>query len=202
MNATVATWSDCLDFATSTRSILVEQSDWHSAFAKLQASVLTHDDSSIVSFGPERCVPPVFARKFGPRLVQATDFDATTKPGLPLNFRTPEGPVRNKRKDRSDNAIAVVGMSCQLPGAADLEGFWKLLHAGQSQHVEVPSNRFSIETAWRELDLKRKWYGNFLQDHDTFDHKFFKKSPREMESTDPQHRLMLLVAYQAVEQSG
>ena len=184
------------------RSILVEKSDWHSVFAKLQASVLNHEDSLIISFGPERYVPPVLARRLGPRLVQATDFDAATKPGLSLNFLTPEGPGSNSKQSPSDNAIAVVGMSCQLPGAADLEGFWKLLRAGQSQHVEVPSHRFSIETAWRDLDPKRKWYGNFIQDHDTFDHKFFKKSPREMESTDPQHRLMLQVAYQAVEQSG
>ena len=35
-----------------------------------------------------------------------------------------------------------------------------------------------------------------------FDHKLFKKSPREVVSTDPQHRLMLQIAYQAVEQSG
>ena len=184
------------------RSMLVEQSDWHSAFAKLQASILTHDDSVIVSFGPERCVPPGLARKLGPRLIQATDFDPANRPDLSLKDLTPEGPVNNNRGSPSANAIAVIGMSCQLPGAADLEGFWKLLRAGQSQHVEVPRHRFSIETAWRELDPKRKWYGNFIQDPDAFDHKFFKKSPREMESTDPQHRLMLQVAYQAVEQSG
>lgn len=184
------------------RFMLVDLSDWHSVFTKLQASVLTYDDSLIISFGPERCVPPMLARKLGPRLVQASDFDAATNSGLTLNYLTPEGPVHSRQNVPSDNAIAVVGMSCQLPGAADLEGFWKLLRAGQSQHVEVPSHRFGIETAWRELDPKRKWYGNFIQDHDTFDHKFFKKSPREMESTDPQHRLMLQVAYQAVEQSG
>ena len=181
----------------------MEQSDWHSVFTKLQASVLTHDDSWIVSFGPERCVPAVLARKLGPRLIQAADFDVATKPGLSLDLLTPESPIDNtNEKVPSDNAIAVIGMSCQVPGATDLEGFWELLRDGQSQHIEVPSHRFSIETAWRELDPKRKWYGNFIQDHDAFDHKFFKKSPREMESTDPQHRLMLQVAYQTVEQSG
>ena len=104
------------------RSMLVEQSDWHSVFAKLQASALTHDDSFIVSFGPERCVPPVLARKLGPRLFQAIDFNAT-KPELSLNSPlTPAGPIKNK-EDPSDNAIAIVGMSYQLPSAADLEGF-------------------------------------------------------------------------------
>ena len=183
------------------RSMLTEQSDWHSVFAKLQASILIHDDSLIVSFGPERCVPPLLARNLGPRLLQAPDFDAINKIDLSLNCLT-QGGVNHHRNCLSDSAIAVVGMSCQLPGAADLEGFWRILRAGQSQHVEVPSHRFSIETAWRELDPKRKWYGNFIHDQDAFDHRFFKKSPREMESTDPQHRLMLQIAYQAVEQSG
>ena len=182
--------------------MLIEQSDWHSVFTKLQASILTHEDSLIVSFGPERCVPPMLARKLGPRLIQATVFNAANKPDLSWNVNTLEGPVYTDKNCPSDNAIAIIGMSCQLPGAADLEGFWKLLRAGQSQHVEVPPDRFSIDTAWREIDPKRKWFGNFIQDHDAFDHKFFKKSPREMESTDPQHRLMLQVAYQAVEQSG
>lgn len=64
-------------------------------------------------------------------------------------------------------------------------------------------DRFRMETPWRPADQPdRKWYGNFIQDHDAFDHKFFKKSPREMASTDPQHRLVLQCAYQAVEQSG
>lgn len=107
-----------------------------------------------------------------------------------------------KRELISDEAIAVVGMSCQVPGSTDLEGFWDSLVSGKSQHKEVPSDRISFETAWRDLDPKRKWYGNFIEDYDTFDHKFFKKSPREMSSTDPQHRLMLQASYQAVEQSG
>lgn len=93
-------------------------------------------------------------------------------------------------------------MSGHLPGAKDLDDFWHILASGKSQHVEVPTDRFKMETPWRGAESDRKWYGNFIQDHDTFDHKFFKKSPREMASTDPQHRLILQCAYQAVEQSG
>lgn len=93
-------------------------------------------------------------------------------------------------------------MSGHLPGAKDLDDFWHVLASGKSQHVEVPTDRFKMETPWRGAESDRKWYGNFIQDHDTFDHKFFKKSPREMASTDPQHRVMLQCAYQAVEQSG
>lgn len=52
------------------------------------------------------------------------------------------------------------------------------------------------------MDKNRTWYGNFLQDYNAFDHKFFKKSPREIASADPQHRIMLQTVYQAVENSG
>lgn len=66
----------------------------------------------------------------------------------------------------------------------------------------MPAERFGPETQWRDVDPARKWYGNLIKDHDVFDPKFFKKSPREVVSADPQHQLMLQCAYQAVEQSG
>lgn len=100
----------------------------------------------------------------------------------------------------SGNDVALLGVSCKVAGADDLEEFWKLLCEGQSQHIEVPKERFEFDTHWRDTDSKRKWYGNFVRDHDAFDHKFFKKTPREVTSTDPQQRLMMQIAYQAVEQ--
>ena len=103
------------------RFMLVKQSNWHQAFATLQSSALNHDDSLIICFGPERCVPPLLARKLGPRLIQATDLNMITS-RLSSNLLDPEDLLKNRR-DPSDNSIAVVGMSCQLPGAADLEEF-------------------------------------------------------------------------------
>lgn len=114
-----------------------------------------------------------------------------------------DAPPPHKHEDAlAGNDIAVIGMSCKVAGADDLGEFWKTLCAGKSQHVEVPMDRFSFESSFRKNDSERKWYGNFIEDYDAFDHKFFKKSPREMASTDPQQRLMLSVTYQAVEQSG
>ncbi|KAF3771157.1 hypothetical protein M406DRAFT_59909 [Cryphonectria parasitica EP155] len=176
-------------------SMLTEQANWQQAFKGLLKQQQT--PKVAVSFGLERCVPGWLSRKLGARLVQITSLDelsAEEKDKL-SNTLWPGGVA-------SDDAVAVVGMSCLLPGAPDLDGFWDILCAGKSQHKEAPSDRFFFETAWREADPQRKWYGNFLEDYDTFDHKFFKKSPREMASTDPQHRLILQAAYQAIEQSG
>jgi acyl transferase domain-containing protein len=133
-------------------------------------------------------------RKLGPRLMQGVDVltsgQLSARFDRLLNF--PE-----------DDAVAVVGMACHLPGRDDLDGFWGTLCAGKSQHVEVLTDRLDFETtASRDHDPRRKWFGNFVRDHDAFDHRFFKKIGREMASTDPQQQLMLQVAYQAVEQSG
>ena len=182
------------------RSILLEQSDWYQIFVALLSSRLACDELTMTSFGPERCFPPSLLQKLGSQKIRLTDIDAgITWPSIKLPARS--APLE-QNGGLMDQRIAVVGMACLVPGADDLEGFSQLLRRGKSQHMEVPAERFKFETAWRDVDPQRKWYGNFIQNHDTFDHKFFKKSPREMASTDPQQRLMLQVAYQAVEQSG
>jgi len=54
-----------------------------------------------------------------------------------------------------------------------------------------------FKTTWWQDYPKKKWYGNFIPEYDTFKHKFFK-SPREAAAMDLQQRLMLQTAYQAV----
>lgn len=181
------------------RGCLLELSEWIKTFSILYSSQLTADDSKVICFGPERCVPPTIARKMGSRVVNISDIDLSTSP-LPSSLLLQN--VTSPFVDLPDDRIAVIGMSCHAPGANDLEEYWEMLAGGESQHTEVPTERFSMYTAWRKLEPNRRWYGNFIQNHDTFDHKFFKKSPREMASTDPQHRLILKLAYQAVEQAG
>ncbi|KAI9879282.1 MAG: hypothetical protein M1830_009012 [Pleopsidium flavum] len=182
------------------QAILLEQSEWYQTFAAVQSSSLNDKDSLVVSFGPERCIPPSLIRKLSSQIVHFGDLhgtaiddsDSAVNLGSPLNHPRPS----------SGDDIAVIGMSCNVAGADDLEEFWKILSEGKSQHKEVPSDRFGFETVFREVESKRKWYGNFIKNHDAFDHKFFKKTPREAASTDPQQRLLMQIAYQAVEQSG
>lgn len=170
-------------------SILVEPPQWFQTFAAVRDSSLQAKTASVISFGPERCVPPSIMRGLSPQVIHMPDLDQVTVP-------------EKDHQRQSDNDIAVVGMSCKVAGANNLEEFWKLLCEGKSQHKEVPEERFDFETVWRDVDPKRKWYGNFIDDFDKFDHKFFGKSPREIASVDPQQRHLLQIAYQAVEQSG
>ncbi|ERF73358.1 hypothetical protein EPUS_08300 [Endocarpon pusillum Z07020] len=182
------------------RSILVEQSQWYQSFSAVYSLRLKNDGSHLICFGLERCVPPSLMRGLGSKLIHMTNLEEAKSRLSPDRHK-----LRASLKyphSYSENAIAIIGASCKVAGADDLEEFWKTLCEGRSQHIEVPKERFGFETHWRDIDPKRKWYGNFVRDHDAFDHKFFKKSPREVISQDPQQRLMMQIAYQAVEQSG
>jgi len=95
--------------------------------------------------------------------------------------------------------VAIVGMACRFPGASTVDEYWKVLSAGMSMHRHVPSGRFSADNRWRSGSTKSTFWGNFLDDPGVFDHHFFKISPREAASMDPQQRLALEVAYEAVE---
>lgn len=66
---------------------------------------------------------------------------------------------------------------------------------------EIPESRFGRGRPARSNNSLRFW-GNFLRDIEAFDHGFFKKSPREAVSMDPQQRILLQVAYEALEMSG
>ncbi len=103
--------------------------------------------------------------------------------------------------------IALVGMACRFPGGgADPERFWAALRAGVDAIGEVPAARWDA-TAWWDPDpaaagKMNTRYGGFLPEVETFDPLFFGISPREATSLDPQHRLLLEVAWEALENAG
>ena len=166
---------------------------------------------------PERCVPPSLTRQLGSKLSHILDIDFESSQLPKEVFQSPRvngtikpvaliQPANSQHLNHSDNPaderIAIIGMSCNFPGGEDMDEFWQTLVSGKSQHEELPEGRFQFETPWRETNTKEKWYGNFIKDYDVFDHKFFKKGPREALNSDPQHRLLLHAAYQALEQTG
>jgi len=202
------------------RAIIVQQCNWYGTFAAIQAAQLeTAHDALVVSFGPDRCVPPTMSRRLGPRLVHFADPDEVT-PHLTDSVLDPEALSHHQYHQENnsstqpqsntsiphleDDAIAVVGMSIKVAGADDVNEFSQMLKTGESQHELIGPDRLMFDTLFREgdKDPSRKWYGNFIRDVDAFDHRFFKRSPRESSTMDPQQRLFLQAAYQAVDQSG
>ncbi|MFJ8396952.1 SDR family NAD(P)-dependent oxidoreductase [Streptomyces sp. NPDC094144] len=86
-------------------------------------------------------------------------------------------------------AIAVVGMSCRLPHAENPAQLWQLLSDGRSAIGAPPAGR-------PELPPRP---GGYLEDVSGFDAGFFGIGPREASSMDPQQRLMLELAWEALE---
>ncbi|TMQ03926.1 MAG: SDR family NAD(P)-dependent oxidoreductase [Deltaproteobacteria bacterium] len=94
--------------------------------------------------------------------------------------------------------IAIVGMAGRFPGAADVDAFWRLLVARGDAIRPVPADRRDA-TAQLDPENTVQAVGGFIDGIDEFDPTFFGISPREAEDIDPQHRLMLEVTWQAVE---
>jgi acyl transferase domain-containing protein len=102
------------------------------------------------------------------------------------------------------NAVAVIGISCRFPGARDSEQFWQNLAEG------VESIKFFSDEELRAAGVPTELIEHpdyvkaapVLDDVDLFDARFFQFSPREAALTDPQHRLFLECAWEALESAG
>ncbi|MFI1304137.1 type I polyketide synthase [Streptomyces sioyaensis] len=94
--------------------------------------------------------------------------------------------------------IAVIGLSCRLPGAADPDALWELLRDGRSAVTEAPADRWSAELL-AQSGVSEPARGGFLDDVAAFDAAFFGVSPREAQSMDPQQRLALELGWEALE---
>jgi len=106
-------------------------------------------------------------------------------------------------KDR----IAIIGIGCRFPGGVDdAESFWKLLIEGRDAVRDVPPDRWNVERYYDpEPGIVGKTFakrGGFLDQIDQFDPQFFGISPREAPYVDPQHRLLLETAWEAIENAG
>ena len=102
--------------------------------------------------------------------------------------------------------VAVVGVSCRIPGAAGIDALWRLLAEGRSAIREVPADRWDAAELYDPVigtpgKMNTRW-GAFLDDIDRFDAKFFGISTREANDVDPQQRLLLEVAWEALERGG
>jgi len=107
---------------------------------------------------------------------------------------------------RGVEPIAIVGMSCRFPGAPSLDAFWELLLEGKDAITEVPRERWDAEALYAKEPgtpgkMCSKW-GGFIDEIDRFDAAFFGISPHEAARMDPQQRLFLEVAWEALEDAG
>jgi acyl transferase domain-containing protein len=102
------------------------------------------------------------------------------------------------------HAIAIVGLAGRFPNAQTLDEFWQNVRAGV-ESLDTFSER-DLDAAGVDEGLRsnplfvRK--GTVLEGAELFDAAFFGLSPREAQIIDPQHRIFLECAWQAMEHAG
>ncbi|ACY13745.1 6-deoxyerythronolide-B synthase [Haliangium ochraceum DSM 14365] len=103
--------------------------------------------------------------------------------------------------------IAIVGMGCRFPGGAEgPDAFWELLCDRRDAIIEVPANRWDADAFYdpdgtRLGTMVTRW-GGFISDIGAFDRRLFGVSRGEAESMDPQQRMLLEVAWHALEDAA
>ncbi|MEK7257727.1 MAG: type I polyketide synthase, partial [Bacteroidota bacterium] len=102
--------------------------------------------------------------------------------------------------------VAIIGMSCRLPGAKNIEEFWQNLLSGKDVSHLVTDADLEAEGVISQFpnfpisNHVRRTYA--LDDPYSFDASFFGFHPKEAEMLDPQHRQFLETAYEALENAG
>jgi polyketide synthase PksJ len=115
----------------------------------------------------------------------------------------PEQPRLSSRLLDND-AVAIIGVAARVPGADDLNTFWENLRSGQE------SIRFFSETELHEAGVEPELIASpnyirgtgVLSNITDFDAEFFSLTPAEAKFIDPQQRVFLETAWQALENAG
>jgi 6-methylsalicylic acid synthase len=109
-------------------------------------------------------------------------------------------------QDTTEEPLAVIGMSCRFAPDLDTPGqLWEFLRAGRSAVGEMPARRwdpYEADPKTRAILRQTTRKGSFMQDIEGFDAEFFQITPREAEYIDPQQRIMLEMAWEALCDAG
>ncbi|KAF9452485.1 ketoacyl-synt-domain-containing protein [Macrolepiota fuliginosa MF-IS2] len=172
--------------------ILTQPVNWDLVTNGLAKAAPPDENICLLNFGPGTGLTRNLERAFPRNRVSILD----------LTTGDPDEKVKPKQ-----DSIAIVGMSVHMPGARDTEELWRVLEEGINTVSSVPEHRFKVSDYNYPRDAKTKRQmkvhtGNFIDGVDEFDHKFFETSPREARSMDPQQRILLQVAYEALENAG
>jgi len=117
---------------------------------------------------------------------------------------TADGASGNERT-RSVEDIAIIGLSCRFPGAANVDEFWENLLGGVDSVCDIPSDRWDVDKFYspdRQPGKMVSRSGGFIDDIGDFDAPFFNVSAEEACWIDPQHRMLLEHSYRGLEHAG
>jgi len=108
------------------------------------------------------------------------------------------------RQEDTIEEIAVIGLAGRFPGARDIDQFWENIRNGIESITRFADQELEsqgIPSEWLQ-DPNYVKAGTVLEDFDQFDAMFFGYSPKEAENIDPQQRIFLETAWEALEHAG
>ncbi|UYQ65143.1 aminotransferase class I/II-fold pyridoxal phosphate-dependent enzyme [Streptomyces peucetius] len=102
--------------------------------------------------------------------------------------------------------VAIVGMACRFPGARNVSQYWRLLEAPKAQFATVPDSRWRsgafLSDNFRDTSAAYTDTMALLPDVGHFDASHYGIPPRRARSMDPQHRLLVDLAREAIQDAG
>ena len=142
-------------------------------------------------------------RKLDPTIAyQYPTIDALAAALVAAPKRAAKGRRQAISSSPAERDIAIVGHAGRFPGANSSAELWKLLIDGQVATGPLPVGRWSEYAGDPYLRTKmaeESTDGGYLDDIASFDNEFFGISPLEAQHMDPQQRIMLEVAWEALE---
>ncbi|WP_237302783.1 beta-ketoacyl synthase N-terminal-like domain-containing protein [Streptomyces sp. S063] len=149
-------------------------------------------------------LPPAVIRDHGTVAALAGHL-LTVAPGPPSSA-TDTGRTGEDGADGTDGTdgevvAAVIGMACRFPGAETPEDFWDLLIDGYDAVTPVPYGRWDDDARDRPAAPRKRWAA-LLEDPAAFDADYFGIGEDEARAIDPQARLFLELAHEALERAG
>ncbi len=148
---------------------------------------------------PEITISPTIAFDY-PSAFALTEHLLSLLRELPEPIEPVAARVTTERDD-----VAIIGLSCRFPGAENAQQFWQNLCDGVDAVGELPADRFDVDKYYSPTPAPGKMYtreGGFLPAIADFDADFFGISPQEACWIDPQHRLLMEVSWEALEDAG
>ena len=147
-------------------------------------------------------------RHFEKRITVARIFQHPTPRSLAVYFEEDSPTVAETGKLNARNVsnrdIAIVGMSARFGGARDIDQYWRNIRDGVESIRDFSEEELLAKGVSPDLLADKRYVrrGCVLENHDCFDAEFFDMSPREAELTNPQHRVFLQAAWEALEHAG
>lgn len=132
-------------------------------------------------------------------LAQGSTSRQVVAPDAPKDPHSSKHAVNGNTPQKKKREIAIVGMSGRYPNAKNPGELWQNLARGRDSIGDIPADRYERRL---QHGNSERYRGGFIDDVDKFDSLFFNISPREAEIIDPQERLFLEVAWEAIEDAG